>query len=233
MTRNQKLVTGAAPAALALGFLGWLSTLMSAGRLPEPMATHWNAAGSADGFASQQAFLLLSGLLILVPAAIWWAVLWSPKLPGTPRGALLAVVGVLLLTMLSIQTASILAQRDLSDASLARLEFPVLLVFLPVALMLWIFLAKPQVSMTERLTVTLRGLPMFRCGLDEIDSVSVSQVRGRDFGGFGLRFSKGKVAFMPSPGKALQIATKAGQTILIRSEQADQQAEDINRKLGK
>jgi hypothetical protein len=41
------------------------------------------------------------------------------------------------------------------------------------------------------------------------------------FGGLGIRFAKGKVAFIPSKGSAIEILTNNGEVILVRSNQVD------------
>jgi len=228
-----KLAISSIPVAAYLGYLAWVIQLTNAGRLPDPVATHWSATGQPDGFASISDHLIMASIAFVVPGLIWVAVVWPPKLPQTTKKILLLVTGLLFLLLAAFQFLVIGIQIDLSDASNAVLRVEFWLLLVPVALLLFIFLAKPEVITDERLKVRVRGIAMFSCDFQEIESVGTATARARDFGGLGLRFSRGKVAFMPSAGLALEIKTKTGQTILVRSDRAEELAQQIKSKMGR
>ncbi|MEK9536508.1 MAG: DUF1648 domain-containing protein [Aquiluna sp.] len=233
MKTSAKLLLSAVPAVVFLGFSLWALTLNQDERLPDPLATHWSAAGTADGFASFETHLTWALVAMGSPGLIWLVLIWAPGLRGTVQRVFLAVAGLLFVIMTMIQVFAIAIQIDKVAAADARLELPFLLLLVPVLLMLGVFLARPRVVVAQRLEVSLRGLRMFSCEYSEIASVDTATLRGRDFGGFGLRFSRGKVAFMPSPGLALQIQTTDGQTILVRSDEAEDLVQRIKQQMGR
>lgn len=232
MKNSSKLLLTAAPVLVYAAFLAWSLQLASQGRLPDPVATHWSASGAADGFSSVETHLGWASLAFLIPGIIWTIVLWLKKLPESIRKILLVVTGFLFAILAAIQIVAIAAQIDLEDATRSRLDLPFLLLFVPILLLLGIFLAKPKVTTGSRLEIRLRGLVMFSCDYAELSSVGISEVRARDFGGLGLRFSKGKVAFMPSAGEAIELITKAGETILVRTDRATELVREIKTRMG-
>ena len=233
MKSPTKIAISSIPVALYLGYLAWVTQLQDAGRLPDPLATHWSATGQPDGFAPISEHLLMASIAFVVPGLIWMAIVWSAKLPQTTKRILLLATGQLFLLLAAFQFLVIGIQVDVGDASNALLRMESWLLLVPVALLLFIFFAKPKVFADESLVVRVRGITMFSCGFDEIESVGTDVARARDFGGLGLRFSRGKVAFMPSAGLALEIKTKAGQTILVRSDSAEELAKQIRSKMGR
>ncbi len=74
-------------------------------------------------------------------------------------------------------------------------------------------------SLSDKLRVQLWGITFLTLDYQEIAKVSVSEVKPSQFGGLGIRFAKGKVAFIPSKGSAIEILTKNDEVILVRSNQ--------------
>lgn len=232
MKTSLKIWFSLLPVAITAGFFSWAIALNQLGRLPNPVATHWSIAGVADGFASLETHLVWSLLAFGIPALIWLFILWYPKIPGVIRLVMLGISGILFAIMALIQFSALAIQVDISDAALARFEIPVLVIFVPIVAMLFVFLAKPKVTLGADLSISLRGIPMFRTGLEQISSVSTSHLDWRDFGGLGLRISRGRIAFLPNPGPALEIHTRAGETILVRSDEADLLAAELKTRMG-
>lgn len=222
----------ALPLTVTLGYLIWVFTLEQAGRLPSPVATHWGIGGAPDGFSSLETHLSWAGFSFGLTALIWLGILWYPKIPGLIRLILLAIAGILFAIMALIQFWVIQIQIDLLDATLARFELPFLVIFVPILVLLFVFLGKPKITIDSRLSVSVRGIPMFSSAWNDIKSVSEERADWRDFGGLGLRVSKGKVAFLPSSGPVVQLETRAGETILVRSDRAAEQVREIREKLG-
>ena len=233
MKTSARILLSAVPAVIFAGFAWWALALNQAQRLPDPLATHWSAAGFADGFASFETHLTWALFALGIPALIWLALVWAPGLRGAVQRVFLAVAGLLFVIMTMIQVFAIAIQVDKVSAADSGLELPFLLLLVPVLLLLGVFLAQPKVVVAQRLEVSLRGLKMISCAYSEIASVDTAMLRGRDFGGFGLRFSRGKVAFMPSAGLALQIQTTDGQTILVRSDEAEDLVQRIKQQMGR
>ncbi|GAA2721848.1 DUF1648 domain-containing protein [Actinocorallia aurantiaca] len=91
------------------------------GRLPDPLASHWNAAGEPDGSLSKAAALAL-------PLVIWIAgVLLSRKNPPIVAG-----LGFLVLALQGMTVWANLDRADWQDARHLPVWMPVLLVALPL-----------------------------------------------------------------------------------------------------
>lgn len=214
-------------------YYSWVMGLQSSGQLPNPLATHWGPSGNADGFASLGEHLVWSGVAFLIPAAIWAVVILYPKIPATIRIVLMMVTGVLYATMAGIQVAAIDSQVGLMDARDSNLEFPFLVVLAPVAILLVLFLAKPRLEIGQSLTVYLRGIPMYRTEYSDIVSATKSEASWKSFGGLGLRVSKNRVAFLPSSGEVIEIVSNKGETVLVRTDNADQEVSEIQKRMSK
>jgi len=167
----------------------------------------------------------------LIPGAIWALVLLYPKIPSTIRIVLMMVVAVLFATMAGIQIEAIRSQIGLLDARDSVLEFPFLVVFAPVAVLLILFLAKPRLEVGSSLTVYLRGIPMFRAEYSQLDSVAKSTASWKSYGGLGLRVSGKKVAFLPNSGEVIELVTKRGETVVVRTDNADQELKEIQKRM--
>lgn len=232
MRRMQKLLLSALPAFGYAAYFFWAQSLAEAGRLPNPLATHWGIAGVPDGFASLETHLAWAGLSFAITGIIWLVILWYPKIPGAIRLILLGISGVLYVILALIQVSALAIQIDLADATLSRFELPILVIFVPIAAMVFIFLAKPRIQIAERLSISLRGIPMFTTDYDRLKSVSVVNANWKEFGGLGLRVSRGRIAFLPNSGAAVELQTFAGETILVRSDSADAVVKELKARMG-
>ena len=232
MQRQLSTLLALIPAAGFAWFYWWANSLAASGMLPDPVATHWGPSGQADGFAPLSEHLIWAGAAFLVPGVIWALVILYPKIPSTIRVVLMLVTGVLFATMAGIQVAAIDSQVGLLDASESTLTFPNLVVLAPVAVLLILFLAKPRLELGNELTVYLRRIPMFRVGYGEIKSIRKSEADWRSYGGLGLRVSGRKVAFLPSSGEVIEFVTTKGETVLVRTDNADQELSEIEKRMG-
>jgi hypothetical protein len=219
------------PVAAFAWFYAWVNSLDAEGLLPDPVATHWGPDGQADGFSSLSEHMFFAGAAFLIPGAIWALVLLYPKIPSTIRIVLMMVVAVLFATMAGIQIEAIRSQIGLLDATDSVLEFPFLVVFAPVAVLLILFLAKPRLEVGSSLTVYLRGIPMFRAEYSQLESVAKSTASWKSYGGLGLRVSGKKVAFLPSSGEVIELVTNRGETVVVRTDNADQELKEIQKRM--
>jgi hypothetical protein len=219
------------PVAAFAWYYWWANSLQSAGLLPAPLATHWGPSGEADGFSSLNEHLWAAGAAFLIPGAIWAVVILYPRIPSTIRIVLMLVTGVLFTTMAGIQIAAIDSQIGLLDARESVLEFPLLVVLAPVAVLLILFMAKPRIDVGESLTVYLRGIPMFRAEYSDIESARKSVASWKSFGGLGLRVSGKKVAFLPNSGEVIELVTRKGETVLVRTDSADEELREIGKRM--
>jgi len=73
---------------------------------------------------------------------------------------------------------------------------------------------------------------MFRVGYGDIESVRKTEASWKSFGGLGLRVSGKKVAFLPSSGEVIELLTTKGETVLVRTDNADQELREIEKRMG-
>ncbi len=231
MQRQLSTLLALLPVAAFAWYYWWANSLQSAGLLPAPLATHWGPNGEADGFSSLNEHLWAAGAAFLIPGAIWAVVILYPRIPSTIRIVLMLVTGVLFTTMAGIQIAAIDSQIGLLDARDSVLEFPLLVVLAPVAVLLILFMAKPRIDVGESLTVYLRGIPMFRAEYSDIESARKSVASWKSFGGLGLRVSGKKVAFLPNSGEVIELVTRKGETVLVRTDSADEELREIGKRM--
>ncbi len=62
---------------------------------------------------------------------------------------------------------------------------------------------------------------MLTLDYDDIADIEIVQLRARDYGGLGIRYSRGKLAFMPKPGRGLELKLKSGESVVIYSTQPE------------
>lgn len=231
MQRQLSTLLALLPIAAFAWYYWWANSLQAAGLLPDPLATHWGPSGEADGFSSLNEHLWAAGAAFLIPGVIWAVVILYPRIPSTIRIVLMLVTGGLFATMAGIQIAAIDSQIGLMDARDSVLEFPLLVVLAPVAVLLILFMAKPRIDVGESLTVYLRGIPMFRADYSDIESARKSVASWKSFGGLGLRVSGKKVAFLPNSGEVIEIVTRKGETVLVRTDSADEELREIGKRM--
>ncbi len=62
---------------------------------------------------------------------------------------------------------------------------------------------------------------MLTLDFDDIVGTGIVQLRARDYGGLGIRYSRGKLAFLPKPGRGLELKLKTGESVVIFSTQPE------------
>lgn len=204
-----------------IGYTLWVLWLDSAGLLPEVLATHWGVSGEADGFASVSEHLIWSNFALVLGSAMVAVSALLPKVHMAMRRLLLGVTGYFALFIYGLMVYVIAAQIGLSDSSSVQLGLEILWFIFPVLLLTPMMLSMPKVSLSEKLRIQLWGITFLGLEYQEIAQLKASEVKPAQFGGLGIRFARGKVAFIPSKGAALEITTKAGEVILVRSNQVE------------
>ncbi|AEG43858.1 DUF1648 domain-containing protein [Isoptericola variabilis] len=117
--RARKVVVLASLVALGTVLLAAAIVWTWRHELPDPVASHWSAAGEPDGFMSLEAFALSSVLLVAGCVALFGAIGWSWGTSASTRrtvGAATVWSGAFGATLLLAGTAS---QRGLDDATQA------------------------------------------------------------------------------------------------------------------
>jgi Protein of unknown function (DUF1648) len=209
----------------------WVYWLSSQDLLPEVLATHWGVSGKADGFASVSEHLMWSNIALVLGSAMVAVSGLLPKIHPAMRRLLLGVTIYFALFMHGLMIYVIAAQIGLSDASSVSLGLEILWFVVPVLLLTPMMLSMPKVSLSEKLRIQLWGVTFLGLEYQEISQVNASEVKPSQFGGLGIRFAKGKVAFIPSKGPAIEITTKKGEVILVRSNQVENLIAAISPKI--
>ncbi len=199
----------------------WVLWLESSGLLPEALATHWGASGVADGFASVSEHLIWSNFALVLASLMFGVSALLPRIHPAMRRLLLGITGYFGLFIYSLMIYVIAAQIGLSDSSSVRLGLEIIWFVLPVLLLTPMMLSMPKVVLTDVVKIQLWGITMLKLEYNDIAAISSTEVKPSQFGGWGLRFAKGVVAFIPSKGPALSITTRAGEVILVRSNQVE------------
>ena len=227
-----KLIKWLLPLIPALIFNVWVFWLESQNLLPDPIATHWGLMGEPNGFAALDSYLLWSNFALLIAAAILSLVLWYPKIYPSLRKLFGIIVGYfyLFITALMFYVTGIqIGSSNAAQTSLQAWFLPI--VLLPVVILIPLTLSKPTVVLGSGLEVRIWNIRFLKLDFDQISSVSKEFIKPSSFGGWGIRISGGKVAFVSSKGPALRIDTKNGEVILIRSNQVENLIAAIKPKL--
>ena len=209
----------------------WVFWLSNQDLLPEVLATHWGVSGKADGFASVSEHLIWSNIALVLGSAMVAASGLLPRIHPAMRRLLLGVTVYFALFIHGLMIYVIAAQIGLSDASSVQLGLEILWFVLPVLLLTPMMLSMPKVSLSDKLRIQLWGITFLGLDFQEIAQIQASEVKPSQFGGLGIRFAKGKVAFIPSKGPAIEITTKAGEVILVRSNQVQSLVAAITPKI--
>ena len=200
-------------------YSAWVLWLSNQDLLPQVLATHWGVSGKADGFASVSEHLIWSNIALVLASSLVAVSALLPKIHPAMRRLLLGATVYFALFIHGLMIYVIAAQIGLTDASSVRLGLEILWFILPVLLLTPMMLSMPKVSLSEKLRIQLWGVTFLGLEYQEIAQIKASEVKPSQFGGLGIRFAKGKVAFIPSKGPAIEITTKAGEVILVRSNQ--------------
>lgn len=202
-------------------------------RFPNPMAIHWGITGEPDGFASLETHLFWVNLVLGMLATIWLLITFS----NTPRALkrMFQLIFGLVYVLLSLMLwQTLVGQLDLPNAQDARFGFELLIWLVPIFGIAPLLLSKPQVQVSDRLSISLRGIPFLKLQYSEIESAKPSKVAARDFGGWGIRYAKKTTAFVPSSGPALELVLAGGARVLVRTDDATELAAQIeSRRSGK
>ena len=199
----------------------WVLWLDSQELLPNPLATHWNAKGKADGFSSVSQHLIWANFALILGSAMVLISALLPRIHPTMRRLLLGITGYFGIFIYGLMVYVVAAQIGQSDSSSVRVGLEVLWFVIPVLLLTPMMLSMPQVLLSDKLRIQLWGLTMLTLEYAEISDIKIAEVKPAAFGGWGIRFAKGVVAFVPSKGPGLSITTKAGEVILVRSNQVE------------
>jgi uncharacterized membrane protein len=201
---------------LTIVFLVGSFSLASTGLLPDPVAIHWGVNGQADQFLDLNSYLwlvtisflsYLSGLVALEASGVK-AKLLKPLMKSL-------LVGLFFFILLVVITTTLLQAGLDTDESLFIGQW-FLLVLIPVAIMVWLFSAKPSLRVQEILEIRLRGVVLLTVPLSAIESVSRINLQARDYGGWGLRYASNTLAFIPNSGAAVLIKLDWGEDIAVR-----------------
>ncbi len=199
----------------------WVLWLESTGALPNVLATHWGVSGQADGFSQVSEHLIWSNVALVIASAMFAISALLPKIHPVLRRILYVITGYFGLFIYGLFSYVIASQIGVQDPSTVRIGLEVLWFVLPVLLLTPIALSMPKVSISDKLRIQLWGLNILALEFADIESVTSYEIKPAQFGGWGLRFTRGIVAFVPSKGPALEIKTRAGEVILVRSNQVE------------
>ena len=204
-----------------IGYTLWVLWLDSSGVLPEVLATHWGMSGQADGFSSVSEHLIWANIALILVSGIFAISALLPRIHQALRRILYVITGYLGLFIYGLMIFVIAFQIGVEDSSTVRLGLEVLWFVLPVLLLSPIALSMPKISLSDKLRIQLWGLTIVALEYGDIESIASQEIKPAQFGGWGLRFAKGVVAFVPSKGSAIAITTRAGEVILVRSNQVE------------
>ena len=206
----------------ALVFLAIAAGLGTQGLLPDPLAIHWGPTGQADGFMGLNAYLFLTGIGFL---ALWSALValeLTPVKAKLLRPLLKGFTGYLYVFLLVIISVTTLLQlgTETAESSFAGALLYVLLV--PIAMLIWLFLAKPTVEVNQNLVIKLRGIALVSVPTQQVMAMEVATLRGRDYGGWGVRYGFNTLAFIPSSGDGVLFTLDWGEKIAVRMDRPEE-----------
>ena len=190
--------------------------MASAGLLPDPVAIHWGVSGQADQFLDLNSYLWL---VTLGFSAYWSGLVALEVFPSKAKllRPLLKslLVGLYFFILLLVATTIILQVLLDTDERLFIGQW-ILVILIPVAIMLWLLSAKPTLTVREQLEIKLRGFLFLSVPTQAIESIGVTQLLARHYGGWGLRYAANTLAFIASSGEAVLIKLEWGEQIALR-----------------
>jgi len=206
---------------ITIVFLAGSFFLASAGLLPDPVAVHWGVSGQADQFLDLNSYLWL----MTVGFVAYWSGLVAlevfPLKARLLRPLLKSLlVGFYFFILLVVATTTVLQAGLDTDEGLFIGQW-ILLTLIPVAIMVWLFSAKPSLTVRDQLEIRLRGFLFLSVPAQAIESISVIQLQARHYGGWGLRYAANTLAFIPSSGGAVLIRLEWGEQIAVRMDASD------------
>ena len=221
----KKFLVSLAPIALIALMNLWVFSNRE--RFPDPLAIHWGASGEPDGFGTLDTHMLWVNIGLGMVVTFWVAVSFI-RTPVAMRRLFQLVIGYLFALLSLIMLQTLLVQLDQPSSQGAELGLWVFVFVLPVFGLIPLLLAKPTIEIADELVVRLRGISFLRVPLADIANASEAALRARDFGGWGIRYASKTTAFVPNSGPALLLELHDGSRVLIRSDQAQDQAREIN-----
>lgn len=219
-------------AVLVAGQFLLVQILLSNGLLPDPIAIHWGFDGKPDGFSDASAYSLsttfayvgLLGLLAYFGFGIKRRLL-QPLLFGITGFVMLFTFGLLSFTTLMQVGIS-------AEQAVIQPWIMISLLLIPIGMVL-LLLGSPRVVLGDDLRVQVRGFTLLRLSYKELESAELIQLRARDYGGLGIRYARKTLAFIPTPGAGVVITTSFGESVAVRSKNAEVLLAAIAAKIGK
>lgn len=216
---------------LVLGQFVLFSQWIQSGQLPSRLAVHWGFSGAPDRFSDSASYLLAVtlGYSVLVLLLVFTGFFLRGRLlPPMLFGIASGVFGFLFLLF----SISVILQRGRTAEDMILEPWLMLIVLaIPVALAL-LLLGQPKVTLGQRLSITVRGIRLASLDFEEITGLRSIELRARDYGGFGIRYAKKTLAFIPNAGPGLLVETSFGESIAIRSNSPQILESLISGKLG-
>lgn len=205
--------------------------LISAGLLPDPIATHWGFSGEPDGFGPAGAHsILVSGIYLALLALMGYLSFGLKRRLLQPL--LFSIAGFVSGFMFVFFSFTTYMQIGLS-AQEARIEPWLMLSLLIVPFtMVALVLGTPKVSLGKDLRVYVRGLNLLTLSFESLERVEAFELRAIDFGGLGIRYGKKTLAFISTAGPGVLITTNFGESVAIRSESPELLLAAISAKIG-
>ena len=200
------------------------------GQLPDPVAVHWGATGEADGFMALGSYLGLIGSAFIL---FWLGLLALELVPVRARllrPLISAFGGYLYGLILVLMALTTFMQIGGNAAQSSNIGLWILLIFIPVGFLIWLLLSRPVISMDGFLEIRLRGLKVISIPAADVVKVTRGELRGRDFGGWGIRYATKTLAFIRNSGPSVIFELNWGEKIAVRIDDNDQLANLITKK---
>lgn len=210
----------------------WIWYLAASGELPEPMAIHWGFSLSPDGFTSVIGYQIVVAITLGSVIALYFISLASLKRKPILRKFLGNVLSAVYLMIFSIMFVGTFIQISVGDSREANFPAGVfLLLLLLVSAAIWIFLAFPEIELSDKIRIKLRGFSFLALDFEDVESVGFEVIRPVSFGGWGLRVRGSRIAFIPSKGEAVILKLKSGEEVAIRVKNGTSSLEAIQARI--
>jgi len=214
-------------AALIIAHLVFLLIAKQAGLLNESLPVHWGSDLQPDRFVSFEQHLIELGFIQLFSVVFISIAAFTKK---RLLSGLLGItgIGVFALLQLIVWVTTLI---QLSDSQ-QGFPFNLFLILLAIPLLLVVLvLQAPSIEIGEKLQVKVSGVPLLSLEYSEILDSEIVQLRARDYGGLGIRYSRGKLAFIPKPGRGLELLLKSGESVVVYSTQPEVLQSVVRNKL--
>jgi hypothetical protein len=218
-------------AVLVAGQFLLVQSLLASGALSSQIAIHWGFDGRPDGFSDTNAYSLgVTGAYIALLAMLGFFAFGIKRRLLKPL--LFGVTAFVQFFIFGLITGTTLMQIGI-PAEEAVIEPWILIALLAIPIgMVSLVLGAPKVSLGEDLRVQVRGITLLRLDYSELQSVELLELRARDFGGLGIRYARKTLAFVSTPGAGVLMSTTFGESVAVRSNNADILLAAIAAKIG-